>query len=362
MIAANKKAAEHKLKKRKINTSPDKIQNIEPETDDPTSHFTTTLTHSILTRYSRTSQHNQAIFAPKLQSIITKYLHISQIYNTELTRVCSSDTWFSPYLHEQALGASPLRASEFLTSGFTWVNPSNHKQDAQHLTLAIQTTNDTQKPTRIILLLHECPGTALPAQEKNTNIHTIATFPPGTLSTEQDTLEHNPHHNKGAIINRDPSIPNTHQLKLILVENHITPPFHWPNLQRALCLEYLSGHSKNITISQPPWHIPLHPTTYSHNCIPTTPRTPISKQPGLAWLRNTPQPDHHFPSTIQLLSNAMGIGPPQLRRHLIKNGYDPDILTPERLNLIRTITLQASLKAYDRMELLTRTRKYGGPS
>jgi hypothetical protein len=377
-IAARKDAAKQKLQANKTNpplsllsqppadlqhnTAEDERIGNEPEADNPTSHFTSILTSSILIRYGRTSRHTHATFAPKLQSIITKYLHISQVFNTELTRVCPSDTWFSPYPHEQALGASPLNAAAFLTSAFTWFNPSDHKQDTEHLAHAIQVTKDTQNPTRMILLLHDCPGTAPPPETpNNTHIHTIATFPPDTLSIEHDTLEHNPHYHRSAISTPDTSTPNTCCLKLILVENHTTPPFHWPNLQRALSLAYPLEHNNNITTSQPPWHTPLHPTAYSHICIPTTLRTPIRKQPGLTWLRRTPQPNHHYPSPVELLSNAMGIGPPQLRRHLIKNGYDPDILTPERLNLIRTITLQASLKAYERMEFLTCTRKYGGP-
>ena len=290
---------------------------------------------------------------------MTKHLHLHHNLNPPLTRITKRDhgNWYSPYPHEQDLGATTLSLPDFLTAAYTWINLSTHPDTMlTNISHAINALARNNAPNRTLALTNLQPHTIGPHHHMHQHIrvHTLAEFPPNSLPHYRDTLSCNPLHISTGFGKQTPTL-NTQQLYLILLEHPSTPAFHWPNLLKDFRAEF---PATKIHLHKPPW-LKNHTTdAFNQTAKPSTPRNPQHLYPGLQFYRFIPRKDHHFPTAPDIMLTLLGEGPPQLRNHLLKAGYPTDSLNSEQIATIRTLIRRATLAAYSRMERQARNKKY----
>ena len=308
--------------------------------------------------------HPPTYFNETIHSILKQHFHLSYTLNSTLTRITPSDyhKWYSPHPQDKPFGAITGSINTFLQNQFTWINLSGPHQNRTHLNQALNAISTSTTPARAVLLTDQQIHHSIHIPT-TIRTHTIATFPPHSITFISDNLSDNSHNESDNI----PTKSNITTLTILLIETITAPIYHAPNLHTSL--QQALPNTQFTFHNNPTWQqntTLTHYDTFSTFTYPHIPQFDPTIFPGLLKLpihekdRSTKTHTTKYLPRAQLTIAAFGIGLVH-RRTLIKAGYDPDVLTKENLKRIKHIFRQTTYAIYNRSHKLTQHRKYGAP-
>jgi hypothetical protein len=298
---------------------------------------------SIRHRYNKPKLGKTVLYHKSMRSVSKKCLQLNRDLNTDPLVIDHHTTWHSEIEVDTHFGASITTKKDFMKDGYTWINPTNDRdEDVLNLTTAIEAIEESTKPARVLAL------SSAQTQQTNVLTHTIATFPPGSL----DLTIISPY--KWPVTNL-----NKNTLTLTLIESVITPPFAFS----SWAAEITKATGEEINLLKPAWY-PRYDQNPTHKLNMLTPKHNVRDYPSLRWYRNTARKTggkYRFQPTHKTIITLLGMDNHPNNTAFEKRGYHPSQLTKSKVEKIKQLTREATLKVYKVYEQNRKRRTYGIP-
>ena len=307
---------------------------------------TYTLLRAIKKAWEQKRRNTTSTHTITLQLLCQTHFSLHQQEHLSLLTAHDTDIWRATDAVDHSMGAILLGQVAYLTNQYTWFHPTNPSQNKLDIANAIEACKSAEKDTRIVMtidapLTNTLPPIYLtPNAGSNIRIRTLATIPESTLdmTTYDWSDESHTEHNQNA-------------LSLILIESGETMPIQWEDfhkeLQEKLPHIIPNTNTTSATIESDHRHQPITKTytlkrKYAY--------------PGLEHLHPiSPLFDHM--SRLDManrLLNLLGIHEPPLKKQLLTQGHEETIHTTHHIHTIKSLTLNATKKAFERNRQLTK--------